>query len=140
MTRRELGVAALKSVLTKQQNITTIEKNINSVSDTDEEYQSILYEVINDIISKISLKDILKNLKNKKIMWNHPCFQELQNKMDEQDQFNENPFEVEEGALQCHQCKSRRVFYYQRQLRSADEPMHTFATCCQCKARWVYSG
>lgn len=42
--------------------------------------------------------------------------------------------------LQCPRCKENRVSYYQRQTRSADEPLTTFASCCHvpCKYRWKF--
>lgn len=32
---------------------------------------------------------------------------------------------AKEGALQCGRCRSRNTEYYQKQTRSADEPMTT---------------
>ena len=60
-------------------------------------------------------------------------------RMLEQNNFIETPFEIEEGVLECD-CGSKRVFSYQKQSRSADEPMSTYATCMACKKQWVYSG
>ena len=64
---------------------------------------------------------------------------DLMNEEIEQDNFIENPFEIEEGVLEC-KCGSKRVFSYQKQSRSADEPMSTYATCVACKNKWIYSG
>ena len=36
----------------------------------------------------------------------------------------------------CRKCKSNQCTYYQMQTRSADEPMTTFVTCCECSTRW----
>ena len=36
----------------------------------------------------------------------------------------------------CRKCKSKKCTYYQMQTRSADEPMTTFVTCCECGTRW----
>ena len=57
----------------------------------------------------------------------------------EQNDFIENPFEVEEGVIEC-KCGSKRVFSYSKQTRGADEPMTTFAQCMSCKKSWSYSG
>ncbi len=38
--------------------------------------------------------------------------------------------------FKCHKCKKRRCTYYQKQTRSADEPMTTFITCLECGYRW----
>lgn len=42
--------------------------------------------------------------------------------------------------LQCPRCKEHKVSYYQRQTRSADEPLTTFATCHHptCRHRWKF--
>ena len=44
--------------------------------------------------------------------------------MDETDQF------------QCRKCKKRRCVYFQKQTRSADEPMTTFISCRECGNQW----
>eukprot|EP01103_Thecamoeba_quadrilineata_P015703 TRINITY_DN5040_c0_g1_i1.p1 TRINITY_DN5040_c0_g1~~TRINITY_DN5040_c0_g1_i1.p1 ORF type:complete len:370 (-),score=101.86 TRINITY_DN5040_c0_g1_i1:143-1252(-) len=36
----------------------------------------------------------------------------------------------------CGKCKERKCTYSQLQTRSADEPMTTFITCCNCWNRW----
>jgi transcription elongation factor S-II len=38
--------------------------------------------------------------------------------------------------FQCPKCKARKANYYQRQTRSADEPMTIFLTCLMCRHRW----
>ena len=38
----------------------------------------------------------------------------------------------------CKKCKKRNCKYYQLQLRSADEPMTTFVTCCDCGNEWSF--
>ena len=45
-----------------------------------------------------------------------------------------------EGMLTCPKCKKRNTTYYQKQTRSADEPMTTFASCLNdtCLFRWRF--
>ena len=38
--------------------------------------------------------------------------------------------------FKCGKCKKRKVTYYQKQTRSADEPMTTFLTCVNCGNQW----
>ena len=38
--------------------------------------------------------------------------------------------------FQCGRCKGRKCTYYQKQTRSADEPMTTFVQCTICGNRW----
>lgn len=38
--------------------------------------------------------------------------------------------------FRCGKCKQRKTMYYQKQIRSADEPMTTFVTCVVCGHKW----
>jgi transcription elongation factor S-II len=42
----------------------------------------------------------------------------------------------ETDQFKCGKCKARRAIYYQKQTRSADEPMTTFITCLNCGHEW----
>ncbi|CAO1627576.1 unnamed protein product [Sympodiomycopsis kandeliae] len=46
--------------------------------------------------------------------------------------------EAETDAFQCGRCKQRKCRYYQKQTRSADEPMTTFVTCTNCNNKWKF--
>ena len=39
-------------------------------------------------------------------------------------------------AYQCNKCKGKRIFIYEKQTRSADEPMTIFFECQDCPNRW----
>ncbi|KAM0802164.1 DNA-directed RNA polymerase III subunit RPC10 [Usnea florida] len=45
---------------------------------------------------------------------------------------------VDRADAQCprDECPSSTAFFYQVQIRSADEPMTTFYKCTQCAQRW----
>lgn len=135
---REAGKQALATVLKKEQNVIILEKIIFDNSN-EETYKEILFQAIGDIIQGKLLKTISNNIKKNKSLWNHSCFNDIRNRIKEQDDFIENPFEVEEGVLEC-KCGSKRVFSYTKQVRSGDESMTTFAQCIACKAKWTYSG
>lgn len=157
MSYRTTGKNALNIVLNKITNINMIEKYVFETSqeqthDTEQELENIylqnIYQVVGDISNGTKLKDILSNIKKGKLGWDHSAFNEIQNRIDEQDGFIENPFQVEEGIFQCKaidkktgkNCGSKRVFSYTRQVRSCDEGTSTFITCVQCGSKWVYSG
>ena len=68
--------------------------------------------------------------------WDRPIFSKVKQSMKEQDQFLTNPYEIEEGVLQCGKCKSNRTLSYAKQVRSADEGTTIFAECIECGNRW----
>jgi len=41
-------------------------------------------------------------------------------------------------SFTCEKCDQNKTSYYQLQIRSADEPMTTFITCCNCGYRWTF--
>ena len=157
MSYRTTGKNALNIALNKETNINMIEKYVFETSqcqphDNEQELEKIyiqnMYQVVGDIQNGLNLKDILSNIKQGKLGWRHSAYNEIQNRIDEQDGFIENPFQVEEGIFQCKSidkksgkiCGSKRVFSYTRQVRSSDEPMSVYSTCVQCGSKWVYSG
>lgn len=155
MSYREQGRNALRTVLKHEQNIRIIEKHIHEISlkeafqdDLLEKvYKHNIYQALGDILNKKNMKEMINNIDSGKLGWKNVAFKQMQNMLDEQNDFIENPFAVEEGVLQCKArdtdgrvCGSKRVFSYQRQIRSADEPMTTFASCCNCGTKWQYSG
>ena len=143
---RAKGIKALGTVLKEEKNISIIEKYVYKQVETldedakEEEYNYILFQSVGDIIKSKKLKDILKDLKKSMVGWSHSDFNNIKYLIEEQDEFIINPFEVEEGVTKCNKCGSERVFTYSKQVRSADEPMSTFAKCVKCKEKWTYSG
>jgi len=139
------GKNALKTVLTQEKNIDTIEKYIYKLSsknniNIEENYNDNLYQIIGDIIDEVKLKTILENIKNNKLGWEHHSFDEMNICVAEQNDFIKNPFEVEEGVFQCKQCGSKRVYSYAKQDRSCDEGTSVYAQCVACKAKWRERG
>jgi transcription elongation factor S-II len=137
---RQKAISVLRTVLNKEQNITTIEKNIDlNCRKSEVLYNRILYQTLCDIKSGNKLNNILSNIKEKKILWNHSSLEDYIFEEQEQNNFIIQPFEVHEGAITCA-CGSNRVYSYQKQSRSADEPMSTYSTCMACGKKWQYSG
>jgi len=144
MNYREFGKNALREVLNNPKNITVLEKYVyiinNEMAEDDDEIESLykqnIYQVVGDILSGGNLKLLLDNIKEGKLGWKHPSFQDVTFRMEEQDDFIINPFEVEEGVLECR-CGSKRVFSYSKQVKSSDEATTTFAQCMACKVRWT---
>lgn len=136
---RTKAKTALQKVLKNKQNIDIFEKNIYDISEDNEDYIYNIYQIIGDISNGAKLKELLSQIKSKKINWNHPFYENHINDEIEQDNFIMNPFEIQEGAIEC-KCGSKRVFSYQKQCRGADESATTFAECVACGNKWTYSG
>lgn len=145
---RDKGKIALRKFLSKEQNVTILEKCINEAvinhigikTETFSEiYNNIIYQLINDIINKKELKEILKRIKNNEILWKHPSLKDLIDDEIEQDDFIIQPFEIVEGIAECR-CGSKRVYSYTKQTRGGDESSTTFNECLKCKSKWTYSG
>lgn len=134
------GVNILKEVIDSDKNCKIFEKNIRAISVSDDSYQCILYQVIGEFLSGKDKKNILNNLKNVEVEWKHSEFQEIRNNVNEQDEFVENPFEVEEGVLDCGKCNSKKVLSYSKQCRGSDEGTSIFARCLNCGNQWVHGG
>jgi DNA-directed RNA polymerase subunit M/transcription elongation factor TFIIS len=153
---RKKGIDALQTVLKIEKNISIIERNLfNSTTKElkknqiiEDVYNHNLYQIIEDIQEGVKLKEILNNIKNKKIQWNHPNFDTIRTIIKEQNDFIENPFEVGEGVFQCKAfddktnkaCESKRVFSYTKQDRSCDEGTSVYCECVKCGAKWRERG
>eukprot|EP01084_Bolivina_argentea_P313195 542350_1 len=44
----------------------------------------------------------------------------------------------QDGMFKCSRCGSKKTNYFQKQTRSADEPLTTFVTCLNCKKHWKF--
>ena len=129
-----LETKVLKKLNIKGKNISVILEYLKSKSET----KKILYQIITDINNE-SIKFVIKKINNDKYGWESDVYNDTRVKIEEQDNFLINPFEVEEGVLECR-CGSKRVFSYSKQVRSCDEGTSVFATCIECKASWIHSG
>lgn len=67
---------------------------------------------------------------------------EMYNKDIQQDKFKQVFMQPDmsntEGLFKCSKCKTRKTTYYQKQTRSADEPMTTFVSCLNCGNNWKF--
>lgn len=51
----------------------------------------------------------------------------------------ESQAEVPEGLLQCSKCRSKRVHWFLKQTRAADESSSVYASCSACGKRWKFN-
>jgi len=134
--QRSTGKEALGTVLTLTKNIDILEKNIYTVSKDFDQYQDTIMSVVTKIHNGAKLNKTLQDIKKKQIGFNSNCFTDVQQLITEQHNFIENPFEVEEGVLQCNKCGSKKTFSFSKQTRGGDEGTTVFAQCANCGARW----
>jgi DNA-directed RNA polymerase subunit M/transcription elongation factor TFIIS len=99
--------------------------------------QSIkIYEMMCTIKKMGGLDKAVDILKKDQLLWSNFTFQLEKRKIDEEDDFLTQPYEVSEGVLTCGACSSKKIFSYSKQTRSSDEPMTVFAQCSQCGNKW----
>ena len=134
------GLLVLSKFIKNKSNIEIFEKNINKLSSTEEEYKRNLYQLIGDLMTnkkQISLQKKLKDIKEKNIGWNHPIYNDIKNKIKEQDEYIVNPFSVTEGVITCFKCKSKKTISYNKATRSSDEGITVHVTCSNCNNKWT---
>lgn len=120
-----------------------IDKYISHYTHTKEEYNEFLYHTIGILMctphedKRKCIQMILTQLHTGSFtVWNQPIYSHYKNLEYEQDEFLNNPIEVEEGVLQCSKCGSKRTISFTRQTRSSDESTSVFAQCVECKQKW----
>jgi len=98
----------------------------------------LLSQIQDDLIaSPQNIEEYVKNVIEKELLgFNHSSFDKFIQKEKIQDKYVINPFQAEEGVVQCVKCKSMKVYSVSRQTRAADEPMTTVSVCTMCKHKW----
>lgn len=110
-----------------------------------EEKEWLLSQVYDDLSETLydahSIKTYIDDvIKQGKLGWEHISFSNIKQSQQEQDDYILNPFEAEEGVVECKKCGSSKVYSVSVQTRAADEPMTTMAQCTMCKTKWSYNG
>jgi DNA-directed RNA polymerase subunit M/transcription elongation factor TFIIS len=98
----------------------------------------LLSQIQDDLVaSPQNIEEYIKNVIQKELLgFNHSSFDKFIQKENIQDEYVINPFQAEEGVVQCVNCKSMKVYSVSRQTRAADEPMTTVSVCTMCKHKW----
>jgi DNA-directed RNA polymerase subunit M/transcription elongation factor TFIIS len=138
---REKGVQCLTEILTIQKNIKILEKWVFTMSKGSEiTYKDLICETCEKIESKnFPLGRILENMKTGKFSFESENFKENKDDLEEENNFIMNPFEVEEGVLECMKCGSKKTLSYSKQMRGGDEGTTVMATCVNCRNSWKVS-
>jgi len=104
-------------------------------------FKSQVYNDLADTTDEEKIKTYIEDvIKQGKLGWDHDSFSDVKQSQQEQDDYILNPFEAEEGVVECKKCGSSKVYSLSVQTRAADEPMTTMAQCTICKTRWSYNG
>lgn len=78
------------------------------------------------------IEELFLYMKEKNIGLDHEKFNNVKNKIQENDDFISNPPQVEEGVIECSKCKSKRTISFSKQTRSGDEACTVFVRCAEC--------
>lgn len=116
----------------KKSNRERFIKFIRTMAKDDEEMKYIIYELATEFMYCNNQQQIVDQVRKKDIMWNHPNFEFIRSEMQEEDDFLENPPEVEEGVMECARCHSKRTFSFSKQTRRSDESATVFIRCSNC--------
>lgn len=126
----------LKKYFGKQKNIDYILRKTNG------ENQALkIYELICMLVNPKNKKEnksdvVVSYLKDDKLLWSHPTFDVEKKKIDEENDFMVNPYEISEGVLTCRKCGCEKIFSFSKQTRSMDEPTTVFGLCSKCGHKW----
>lgn len=133
---RTLGKQVLSNYIKSSKNVNVIENKINKVTCNQDEYKSLILEIVNAKRNGSSSKYIMDILKQGYFLDNRKEYVEFRAKIEEHDGFLVKPFEVEEGVLECGKCGSNKTISYTKQTRSGDESTSVFALCYECNNKW----
>lgn len=119
-------------IFTKSLNRERFLKFIRSLTKSEEEAKYLVFEIATEFLFCNNLHQVAEQIKKKELWWNHPNFQVIRDELQEEDDFLENPPDVEEGVMECVKCHSKRTFSFSKQMRRADESATVFIRCSNC--------
>lgn len=96
----------------------------------DAEY--LAFEIATEFLYCNNIHQVVEQLQKHEVAWNHPNFRSIREEFAEQDDFLENPPQVEEGVVECKRCHSKRTFSFSKQTRRSDESATVFIRCSNC--------
>jgi DNA-directed RNA polymerase subunit M/transcription elongation factor TFIIS len=130
------GIKVLGRLIKSESNCSKLENKVHSLSTTQEDYNLLIQEIVNDRRMGMSCRDIMNELRGGKYLEGSDEYNKYKERVDEHDRFLVKPFEVEEGVLECGKCNSNKTISYAKQTRSGDESTTVFATCYNCNNVW----
>ena len=126
----KLGVILFKKKDNIRRWIGFLKKVVAEEGFDDVEY--LAFETATEFMYCNNIHQVVEQLQKKDVGWNHPNFTAIREEFAEQDDFLENPPEVEEGVMECKRCHSKRTFSFSKQTRRSDESATVFIRCSNC--------
>jgi DNA-directed RNA polymerase subunit M/transcription elongation factor TFIIS len=127
----------MNSELLQKRVLQHVSELSKEMQENEEWLMSQVYEDLEDFTDQDKVEKYIREVLIKgELGWNHKTFKTFKKTQQEQDDYILNPFEAEEGVVQCKKCKSWKVYSISVQTRAADEPMTTVSQCTVCKTRW----
>jgi DNA-directed RNA polymerase subunit M/transcription elongation factor TFIIS len=123
----------LKKYVKKDHHRTQIKEFLDKISGDENTQKFILYETL------CKRGDAIQMLKKRQFLFDHDVYDDIRTRVKEQEEFLENPTQVEDGVIQCSRCKSYKTFSYAKQTRGSDEGTTIFVRCSQCNHQFRLS-
>lgn len=121
------------NLVTDKKSATKLVKALTGLKKPAAEELAIAYQLCGRLLSGVTVENVLAEIRQNKVGWNSPQFDMINERLTERDSYLRNPFEVEEGVVECPKCHSMKTSSYQIQHASGDESMTTHARCAICK-------
>jgi DNA-directed RNA polymerase subunit M/transcription elongation factor TFIIS len=123
---------AVQILFKKKANQERFMKFITDIGGDKDEIRYLVYEIVSEFLYVNNIQSLMEQVRRKEIGFNHPSFDTIRNEFQEQDDFFENPPQVEEGIMECKRCRSKRTFSFSKQTRRSDESATVFIRCSNC--------
>lgn len=123
---------ALNVLFKKKENKERFLEFVASVSKDADDARYMIFEIISEFLYVNQLRPVMEQVKKKEMGFQHPNFESIRREFQEQDDFLENPPQVQEGIMECKRCHSKRTFSFSKQTRRSDESATVFIRCSNC--------
>lgn len=119
----------LEKYMNKESNIVRMEKFLGNISDNEEIQKFVLYETL---CHHKTGQDVKHLFKTKQFLFSAKEFEEIHHLVKEQEDYLNNPIQVEDGIIECKKCHSFKTLSFAKQTRASDEGTTVFVKCAVC--------
>ena len=123
---------AVRILFKKTDNQQRFLRFITDIGRDKEEIHYLVYEILSEFLYVNNIQSLMEQVRRREVGFSHPSFDAIRNEFQEQDDFWENPPQVEEGIMECKRCHSKRTFSFSKQTRRSDESATVFIRCSNC--------